>query len=312
MSRADSVNPHFPSHLIIAGVHRSGTTTLFNRLAAHPQVSASRVKETNYFLPARYGRELEPATKYEGYFQSPSAAALTVEASPGYYCGGQPVIRAIQDSVPDTKILVLLREPVGRLESFYTFMKSILAIPREMSLETYVDRCLALTPSELASKDLDMYRGLHDGLYADYYEPWRAAFGDRLRFFFLDSLIEHPSEMLNEVARWTGLEPGPLLRDLAQENRRSDYRLESLQRYALRFNATYEPWLRKHPRVKQALRGAYRLVNGSPPAATVDEQLDADRGAELMGFYRDSNLRLAGFLGRDEPDVLQPSWLQNA
>jgi hypothetical protein len=301
----------FENHLIVAGVHRSGTTTLFNRLARHPEVDASRIKETNYFLPARYGRPLGSPSSYEEQFRFPLAAKLTLEASPGYYCGGEPVAEAISECLPKTRILVLLREPVERLESFYTFMKSILTVPRGMSLAEYVDACLALTPAELSSKELDMYRGLHDGLYADYYDGWRTRFEDSFRVYFLDDLSERPEETLAEIAVWAGISPEPLLEPLRADNRRSAYRIASLQRYARRFNAAYEPWLRRHARIKRLLRGAYRLVNGTPPAETLDEQVDAVTLERLASFYAKSNARLAQLVARDQPESGLPKWLHN-
>ena len=93
-----------------------------------------------------------------------------------------------------------------------------------------------------------MYRGLHDGLYADYYDAWRDSFGDRFRVYFLDDLSERPEETLADIAAWVGISPEPLLEPLDAENRRSSYRIGSLQRYARRFNAAHEPWLRRHPR----------------------------------------------------------------
>jgi len=58
---------------VIAGVNKAGTTSLFVSLAEHPDVVASAIKETRYFLPARYGEPLEPRSVWDGYF---AAAAL--------------------------------------------------------------------------------------------------------------------------------------------------------------------------------------------------------------------------------------------
>jgi hypothetical protein len=299
------------NHLIVAGVHRSGTTTLFNRLARHSEVNASRIKETNYFLPARYGRPLAPLSSYEEQFPVPPASKLTVEASPGYYCGGELVAEAIRERLPEARVLVILREPVERLESFYTFMKSILTIPLGMTLAEYVDACLALSPAELASKERDMYRGLHDGLYADHYDAWRKNFEDRFRVYFLDDLSERPEETLAEIAVWAGISPAPMLEPLQADNRRSAYRTAALQRYARRFNAAHEPWLRRHARVKRLLRGAYRLVNGAAPAETVEEQVDTVTLGRLVSFYAESNAKLAQLVSRDQPDFRLPQWLYN-
>ena len=46
--------PRLPN-LVIAGVPKAGTTSLFNYLAQHPDICPSDVKETRYFEPLRYG-----------------------------------------------------------------------------------------------------------------------------------------------------------------------------------------------------------------------------------------------------------------
>ena len=48
---------------IIAGVNKAGTTSLFVSLSTHPDVAPSAIKETRYFLPARYGQPLEPTSE---------------------------------------------------------------------------------------------------------------------------------------------------------------------------------------------------------------------------------------------------------
>ena len=151
-------------------------------------------------------RFASPAS-YEEQFRFPSTAKLTAEASPGYYCGGEVVSEAIRELLPKTRVLVVLREPVERLESFYTFMKSILTVPRGMTSPSTSTRVWHLSPAELSSKELDMYRGLHDGLYADYYDAWRDSFGDRFRVYFLDDLSERPEETLADIAAWVGISP---------------------------------------------------------------------------------------------------------
>src|SRR6478609_9151913 len=49
-----------PLDVVIAGVNKAGTTSLFVSLSEHPQVAPSAVKESRHFLPARYGRPVPP------------------------------------------------------------------------------------------------------------------------------------------------------------------------------------------------------------------------------------------------------------
>lgn len=300
-----------PQDLIIAGVHRSSTTAVFNHLAGLPHVSPSRIKETNFFLPARYDGEIGSLEDYDAFFDNGGQRNVRVEASPGYFCGGAPVADAINGLLPDARILVILREPMARVESFYTFMRSILAIPRDMSFPDYVTHCLSLSNEELASKEMDMYRGVHDGLYADYYQPWVDIFGDRIRFFFFDDFVERPAVALRDIGGWLGIDAPALTAHLSKDNSRSNYRVASLQRRALQFNIKFEPWLRKHPRVKGFLRATYRAVNGGavvPPEVSFGDPVSPAL-AELRALYGDANRRLAERMDRDFPQTARPAWL---
>ena len=79
--------------VVIAGVNKAGTTSLFVSLAEHPDVAPSAIKETRYFLPARYGDPLPPRQQWEQYFTSD--APVRLEATPSYFYGGAAVATAM-------------------------------------------------------------------------------------------------------------------------------------------------------------------------------------------------------------------------
>lgn len=209
--------------------------------------------------------------------------------------------------LPSARIAVILREPVARLESFHGFMQSILAIPRDTSLQTYVDRCLAMTDAELGCQALDMYRGVQDGRYIDYYAPWKQSFGDALQVFFFDDLATRPTYFWQDVTSWLGLRVAPLA-DLEQSvaNPRAGYRLAALQRLALAANIKHERWFRAHPRAKQSLRAVYRRLNGATLEAAGSTAL-TDR---LTAYYTPHNRAMGEALLRDQPHRPIPEWLR--
>lgn len=51
------------------------------------------------------------------------------------------MIATIRGAVDDARILVTLREPVGRLWSYYRFFVSRLALPETFTFEDYVREC---------------------------------------------------------------------------------------------------------------------------------------------------------------------------
>ena len=65
---------------VIAGVNKAGTTSLLVSLSEHPDVVPSAIKETRYFLPARYGDDLEPATVWDRYFAAAPSRPVRLEA----------------------------------------------------------------------------------------------------------------------------------------------------------------------------------------------------------------------------------------
>ena len=82
---------------IIAGVNKAGTTSLFVSLSTHPDVAPSSIKETRYFLPARYGEPLPPTAQWDAYFADAGDRPVHLEATPSYFYGGAAVAQAMRE-----------------------------------------------------------------------------------------------------------------------------------------------------------------------------------------------------------------------
>lgn len=114
---------------IIAGSAKSGTTALHFMLDQHPDVFMSPIKETNFFIHGyestrhfvglRGERVLEGQDesdivdthdKYAELFAQAPAGVLRGEASP-WYLINRKVPARILDHRPDTKIVIILRDP---------------------------------------------------------------------------------------------------------------------------------------------------------------------------------------------------------
>jgi hypothetical protein len=105
-----------PSALII-GAQRSGTTSLFNYLAQHPDVLPPLGKEIHYF-DLHYARGVR---WYRGRFPFSHrlrGGALTIDASPYYLAHPLAPERAAQ-LLPEVKLVAVLRNPVDRAFSHY-------------------------------------------------------------------------------------------------------------------------------------------------------------------------------------------------
>jgi hypothetical protein len=296
------------ANTIIAGVNKAGTTSLFVSLQAHPDVATSSVKETRYFLPARYGRPLEPASVYESYFAAARNRAVRLEATPSYFYGGRPLVSQIVDMLgSDVRAIVVLREPVSRLVSFFTFQKTRLRIPEEMTLAEYLAVADRLNDADFSDPANERYFGFRGGCYADHLPAWVDGLGPRLKILFFEDLVSRPEIVLQEVATWLDIDPDAFpAPDLSSENRTTGFRFRAFQRAALFANDRLEQFLRRHPVLKQRLRAAYYRVNGRAAREAVPQAVRA----ELEERYREPNERLAAQL-RDAGVTALPAWLKS-
>ena len=108
---------------IIVGAMKSGTTSLFHYLAAHPQVVAPQHKEIHFF-----DNQYEKGENwYRRHFPLRTTMrlkenAITGESSP-YYMLHPLAPERMKEVVPEAKLIFLLRDPVERAISHYFFMR---------------------------------------------------------------------------------------------------------------------------------------------------------------------------------------------
>ena len=101
---------------IIVGAQKCGTTTLHYALGKHPRVFTSNPKELNFFEDDdNYARGID---WYASFFERSPSYSTAGEASPEYF-HYECVPRRIAETLPDAKIIVLLRNPVDRAYSGY-------------------------------------------------------------------------------------------------------------------------------------------------------------------------------------------------
>jgi hypothetical protein len=295
------------ANAIIAGVNKAGTTSLFVTLAEHPDVAPASVKETRYFLPARWTQPLDPRAVYETYWDHAGAASVRLEATPAYFSGGRALVAKVREVCGAPKIVVVLREPVSRLLSYFAFQQARLRLPESMTLDEYLAQADARSADDFHDPDNEVYFGARGGLYADYLPDWTSEFGSDLLVLFFDDLVLRPEETVATTARFLGLDPAGITDGgLSSENRTTGFRSSRFQRVALDVNDRFEPFLRRHHGVKRRLRSAYFRLNGRPLPVAVS---DAERAA-LAARYVEPNARLAAQLTAFGVTDL-PTWLRS-
>ncbi|MDZ7753993.1 MAG: sulfotransferase [Gammaproteobacteria bacterium] len=292
-------------NLIIAGVNKAGTTSLFSMLAAHPEVCGSLVKETCYFLPIRYGGRIGPIQDYERQFQHCGRHAYLMESTPGYFYGGKEIAEAIKETLGSVRVVVVLREPVSRAFSFFRFQKAMLNLPEGMSFTEYVTACGSFELQDLRLQENNAYFGLEGGNYGKYLQDWVGIYGQELKIVFFEDLANAPQDSLGELLDWLGLDncvDEELTR--SSENVTVAVRWRQFQRFALTMNRHYESFFRRHPGVKWVLRRAYYSINGDKKI----EEFPEETRRQLIEYYRASNRQARSVLSSQGYDNV-PEWL---
>jgi Sulfotransferase domain len=290
MTTTPRSGPRLPD-LVIIGVSKAGTTSLFHYLRQHPEVCPSDVKEVRYLTPLRYGEKLEPISSYTAHFSGCGQETYAMEATPGYFYGGRDLAHGLHELSPSVRAVVSLREPGARCWSWFRFVKSRTRIPKDMSFTTYLDRCEELNRQ---GRDGDYenqpFWGLGGGCYANWLDAWSNELDDRFRVLFFDDIVEDPRGTVKALCEWLGIDSGVVDQfQLTVDNKTEPYRNRAVQTAAVRLNRRSERFFLRHERTKRVLRRIYYAANKAPS----EEQMSEDERLRLRAFYRDHNARLA-------------------
>jgi len=113
-------------NFIIVGAPKAGTTSLYHYLSEHPEVFMSEPKEVNYFSKIEIEQQglyyqdfkAKDLKSYEAIFNSVSNEIAIGEGSVSYLFYPETP-KKIKATIPDVKIIILLRDPIERAHSHY-------------------------------------------------------------------------------------------------------------------------------------------------------------------------------------------------
>ncbi len=297
------------ANLLIVGVPKAGTTSLFGFLAQHPEICGADEKEIgyfNHFSPLRNPKSrLAPIESYAAHFAHCTGERYALEATPSYSYGGQSVIDGIRDLLGSPKIIITLRNPTDRLWSAYTFQRSLGNISTIKSFDEYLTICERRRREGTDRKETSRLQGLAIGFYADYIPAWLDAFGDDLRVVFAETMALDPAETLRELCRWLDIDTGVVATlDLGARNVTAHARNPKIARVVYSLKRAGDRLQMLPTGIREPLRRAYLRMNSGP----IPEQLDATARRRVDTIYRSSNRATAAALAAHGYREL-PEWL---
>jgi|1186.fasta_scaffold34843_2 hypothetical protein len=224
-----------PDYLIL-GTQKGGTNSLHDWLCEHPRVRRPLAKEIHYFDNS-FQRSL---SWYRAHFPLCRPGELTGEASP-YYLYHPYVPERVAASLPQARLIVLLRDPVDRAISHHNHerVQGFENLPLEEALAWEPER-LRVAKDRLRRDRLEFVFDhghasyVDRGRYAEQLERWWSHVArDRMLVLFSEDLFEHPVETLRQVQEFLGLEPH-VPTDLSPRNARRYAKGDDAVRRALR------------------------------------------------------------------------------
>lgn len=271
--------PRLPRWLLL-GAPKAGTTAFAGWLGQHPDAFLSTPKEL-YFFDDHWNRGLE---WYSEQFSDASAGALCGEATPSYLYS-DVVLRRIFESVPDVRLLAILRDPARRAWSQFVYARQL-----GVEFRRFADAVEAeiADPSSLPwPYRVPGYVG--GGLYSDRIRAIWDLFGTQsLLVLFHEELLAHPLETYAAACSHIGLDPS-FTPELRREN--PTYEVRSVRIQQALGKLWNKPVTRRLAvRVAPANRKSRQYA---PAPADVDKRLRAHYGEELT--------RLEEMLGRRLP-----------
>lgn len=256
-----------PSFLVI-GAQRAGTTTLFDQLLLHPDLHGPvggrgevtwADKEIHFFderflLGLTWYRSFFPLTLRRRWARARGGDVVAGEATP-YYIFHPLVPERVAATIPDVRLIAVLRDPVERAYSHFQMMHRSKRedLSFEDALEAEADRLASESEVELEAGTTRFRIGTGErrkhyhhrhhsyfarGLYAEQLERWLAFFPrDQLLVLAVEDLADRRAETLRRVFDFLGVRPLELRGDAVANQgsyapMRAETRAELESRYA--------------------------------------------------------------------------------
>ncbi|MEL6237250.1 MAG: sulfotransferase domain-containing protein [Pseudomonadota bacterium] len=206
-------------NLIMPGVAKCGTTTLYDLLVAHPRVTGGIEKEVRFLMDPE--DRLCPsvnlhASGLEGWASQYADAGrgdfdIWLDASPQYQYQrtALPTIACLD---PQPKILFIIRNPSRRLFSLYQYARyHQRTIPWVISFEHFIDAIR--DPIDERAAQFNMLRSAwRDTLYDQTVDLWSAEIArENLFVMSLEELTADRKKSLEALASWLGIAAEPLV-----------------------------------------------------------------------------------------------------
>ena len=291
-----TVLPNF----LILGAAKAGTTSLHHYLGQHPDVFVSQLKEPKYFAlkdeplnfqgPSQFINE-SSVNNFQDYcalFQDVKNETAIGEASP-MYLYSEKAVNEIKATLPDAKLIVILRNPVDRAFSSYTHLlrEGFETLPFEESLTQEEQR--------IRDRWAPLWYYKDKGFYGQQMQRYYDAFPkEQIKVYLFEDLCQNPLAVVQDIFSYIGVDTN-FEPDMAKKNVSGVPKNVALQRLLTRKNPIKSVGKMLLPKqFRKNLSNSIQTKNlGEKP------KLSPEMRAQLLELYREDILLLQGLIERD-------------
>lgn len=303
-------------YFIIAGTNKAATTSFFEYLADHPEISPAYIKQTFFFLDKQWQQHWgmksildydNGVDQYESFFRNAQPNQHKLEATPDYlYSPGTAQRLKYFLDQKQGKILFILRDPVKRFISLYHFGKQQGILPADMDFTSF--RKASEVYAEFGNPSLLAYR---TGFYSTFLEEYFQHFDrSQILIYFFEDLKKDSLALMKRAAVDLGVEPSFYEQySFGSHNTTVQVRSKNMEKMygAIRTGLMYSVY--KYPipykiimGIKKRITPLYKKMNSAP----LEKDLVPDAEiAYLEKIYAEEGERLAALTKLDVP------WCEN-
>lgn len=300
-------------NLIIIGANKCGTTSMFRYLSDHPRVCGSDRKEVHFFYRDLDFKDVASQHVYLDHFPDRrDSQTVLLEATPNYLDGGRRIAENIRSALVNPLLVVMLRNPVDRLVSYYRSKQGWTDSPvHGLSFSEFTDQALTARASD--SDDFGLLEGelnlqIRKGEYCHLLREYLSTFAaEKILVIFFDSFRADPRNSLDEVCNFINLSSDIYdAYDFRVENQSRYHRSTALRTFGSKTNLLLEPVLNRLPPLRRVVRRAYNMANVT---ARKTHHIDEISVGKLEEHFAPHNRELRDLLLSHKQGIELPEWL---
>ena len=172
--------------IVNVGAQKAGTSWLFKCLEEHPAICVARGKETHFFSSTHAGSRND---SYKNNYAHYKTGQVLFESSTSYLYD-KSVARKIRTYNPETKIIIILRDPIQRTLSHVRHFQS-----KAKHKYHSIHEVLSTEPTCISNSDYEKHIETYEKVYKE----------EQVLYLDYRDIAERPQMVIDEVCDFIGV-----------------------------------------------------------------------------------------------------------